>query len=65
MKISRGTTPNKCYWCKKYGEVKFIKVTPKKEKPACLTCHEMMTTKPDQLEIHPIFSQIINSIFKI
>lgn len=44
--FQRGTNSQLCYFCKEYGEVKFIKVSPKKDKPTCLTCYEAMKSLP-------------------
>lgn len=43
--LDEGTNNQKCSFCGKYDEVKFIKVSPKKEKPACLTCYKIMKPK--------------------
>lgn len=45
--IYTGTVASRCHWCKDYGKVKFLKVSPKKSKPACLRCYNMMTMKPE------------------
>jgi hypothetical protein len=52
MKTTKGlstntTYPPKCYWCGEYGEVKYLKISLKKEKPACLRCYGMMVVKPE------------------
>ena len=48
MKRYTNTTyPPKCNWCGEYGEVRYLKITPKKEKPACLNCYRMMVVKPE------------------
>jgi len=45
--IQNSTYPPKCYWCGEYGEVRFLKISITKEKPACLSCYKMMTVKPE------------------
>ena len=46
--IERTTVANvkKCNWCKEVGRYKMLKITPKKSKPACLSCYQMMVQKP-------------------
>lgn len=53
-KIENTTYPPKCHWCGAFGEVRFLKVSLKKEKPACMTCYEMMTVKPEIMQPGPI-----------
>lgn len=51
MKLSRMTYANvkKCNWCGNIGEYKMVKVSPKKEKPACLRCADLF--KPQEITI--------------
>jgi len=45
--IENYTYAVQCFWCHGSGPVKYLKISPKKEKPACLFCYNMMVQKPE------------------
>ncbi len=49
--LYRSTSSTKCAWCGNYEPVKFMKVSPKKEKPACFRCYDIMTWKFEPREL--------------
>jgi hypothetical protein len=55
--LKNSTYANLCWWCKKQRATKLLKVSPKRVKPACCICYEMMTIKPEikKPKLHPIF----------